>query len=58
MMITRHKPVPLGDPPTQDELIQLWNLMLMAQKDEYKYLAPAKRLVSGREKAQGAQDNE
>ena len=49
MMLTAHTETPLGDPPTQAELIELWNLMVMAQgRGEYKHLAPAKRLVGGR----------
>ena len=50
MMITAHSEAPKVDPPTQAELEELWNLMVMSLADEYKYLAPAKRLVSNRAK--------
>jgi hypothetical protein len=48
MMITSHRERDEGAQPTQDELVELWNLMVKADKDEYQYLAPAKRLVHNR----------
>lgn len=52
MMLTRYNEIPKGSPPDQEELVELWNLMVDAQgRGEYKFLAPAKRLVSNRSKA-------
>jgi hypothetical protein len=50
MMVTRYTEKAPGAPPTKEELVKLWNLMVKAQgRGEYEFLAPAKRLVGGRQ---------
>jgi len=48
MMVTRAVERKVGRPPTQEELIELWNLMVEADRDSRSdSIYAAKRLVRG-----------